>query len=337
MMLRVNEGDYSYASGVIRAKEPRLLGNSQFARMLDSPSAEDAFKVLTEAGYGFGAGNNAGIFAFEKLLADEMKKCFTLLSELAPKAEVIRAFQRRYDYFNIKVLLKAEFAGADVPAILTDTGTISGDEMRRMIRERDYGGFTEQMAEAVEEVYDVFSRTNDPQAIDMIMDKASYRQFAADLRDIDSPFLWKIAEIVTDMTNIKMFVRARSLNKSWDFIKKLLLDGGTIPEDVYFKNSDRTAEDFAEDIRNTKYAEAVKNGLELKRSGKNSSGLEKKLDDLLMGFIRSAKLVTIGVEPLIAYLFAKEAEIRNVRIIMTGKINGLPVDMIRERLREVYV
>lgn len=44
MMLRINEGDYSYASGLIRAKEPKLLGMSQFNRMLDAPSAEDAYK-----------------------------------------------------------------------------------------------------------------------------------------------------------------------------------------------------------------------------------------------------------------------------------------------------
>ncbi|NLK86349.1 MAG: V-type ATP synthase subunit C [Clostridiaceae bacterium] len=336
-MLRINEGDYSYASGLIRAKEPKLLGNSHFARMLDSPAAEDAIKVLTEADYGFGGGNASGIFAFERLLADEMKKCFELLLELAPKAEVIKAFQRRYDYFNVKVLLKAEFAGIEIPPILADTGTIAGDDMKRMIRERDYSEFTELMTGAVNEVYDVFARTKDPQAVDLILDKAFYRQLTADLKAIDSPFLWNIAEMLTDMTNIKMFVRARSLNKSWDFIKKLLLEDGTISEEVYFKNSDKSVEDFAEDIRKSKYGEAVKKGLELVRSGKNSSGLEKMLDDLFIGSIRSAKLVTIGVEPLIAYLFAKEAEIRNVRMIMTGKINGLPADMIRERLREVYV
>ena len=56
-----------------------------------------------------------------------------------------------------------------------------------------------------------------------------------------------------------------------------------------------------------------------------------------MSYIRNARLVTIGVEPLIAWLFAKETEIRNVRMIMTGKINNLPMDMIRERLRETYV
>ena len=336
-MLRINEVNYSYASGLIRAKEPKLLGTGQFNRMLDAPSAEDAYKVLTEAGYGLGGGSTASVFAYERLLSDEMIKCFRLLLEIAPDPEVIRAFQRRYDYFNVKVLLKAELSGQETPPILLETGTIGPDAISRYIRERDYSQFTLLMKEAVAEVYDVFARMKDPQMVDLILDRASYRQFADDLRNIDSPFLQGIAEYMVDMTNIKMFIRARSLKKSWDFIKKLLLDAGTIAEEVYFKNSSGTPEDFIEAIRSTRYGDAVQKGWELVRSGKNSSGLEKALDDLFMSYIRGAKLVTMGVEPLIAYLFAKEAEIRNVRMIMTGRINNLPADMIRERLREVYV
>jgi len=336
-MLRINEGDYSYASGLIRAKEPKLLDINQFNRMLDAPSAEDAYKVLTESGYGLGGGSAAGVYAFERLLSDEMKKCFRLLLEIAPELEVIRAFQRRYDYFNIKVLLKAELSGQEAPPILLETGTIGPDAVIRSIRERDYEQFTSLMQDAVTEVYDVFARMKDSQMVDMILDKASYRQFVQDLRNIDSPFLWGIAEYLTDMTNIKMFMRARSLGKSWDFIKKLLLEAGTIAEEVYYESSSGTPEDFIDALRTSRYRDAVQKGWELVRSGKNSSGLEKELDDLLMSYIRGAKLVTIGVEPLVAYLFAKEAEIRNVRMIMTGRINNLSVDMIRERLREAYV
>lgn len=335
-MLKIRENDYAYASGLIRAKEPKLLTGSQYTRMLDAASAEEAYKVLTDAGYGLG-GSVPGVFAFEQLLADEMKKCFRLLSEIAPSAEVIKVFQRRYDYFNIKVLLKAELSGQQIPPILADTGTIGADSMKRMILERDYSGLTPLMADAVAQVYDVFSRMQDPQTVDLILDKASYQEFSTGIRDIDSTFLRELADYIIDTTNIRMFIRARSLGKSWDLIGKLLLDGGTIAKEVYYGYSDKPADSFADDIRSSRYGDAVQKGLEMVKSGKNSSGLEKALDDLLMSYIRRARLVTIGVEPLIAYLFAKETEIRNVRMIMTGKINNLPSDMIRERLRESYV
>ena len=49
-----------------------------------------------------------------------------------------------------------------------------------------------------------------------------------------------------------------------------------------------------------------------------------------------AKYIALGPEPVIAYLMAKETEIKNLRIIFTGKINRLPENTIRERLREAY-
>ena len=51
--------------------------------MLDAATAEEAYKVLTDSGYGL-SGNTPGVFAFEQLLADEMKKCFMLLAEITP-------------------------------------------------------------------------------------------------------------------------------------------------------------------------------------------------------------------------------------------------------------
>ncbi len=336
-MLRINEGDYAYASARIRAKEPRLLGKSQFDRMLEAPAAEEAYKVLTEAEYGIEGSGMTGLFAFEELLSGEMKKCYMLLSEITPHQEVIRAFQRRHDYFNIKVLLKAEFSGAEVPRILMDTGTIGTEEITRMIRERDYSELTPLMSEAISEAYDVFSRTQDPQTIDLILDRASSRQQTMDLNAIDSPYLRGIAEIMTDITNIRVFIRARLLNKAWDFIKKLLAGEGTISQEIFLKNSDKPAESFIEELQHSRYGKAVSKGWELYKTKKSLSGLEKLLEDYLMQYVQSAKMVTMGVEPVVAYLFAKEAELRNVRIIMTGKINRLPVDLIRERLREVYV
>lgn len=336
-MLKINQDDYAYATARIRARETKLLDSSRLDRMLEASTPEEAYKVLIEAGYGEGSDSSGSYFAFERLLSEEMLKTYGLLVETAPQIEVVRAFQKRYDTFNVKVLLKAEFSNQDPPPILSDTGTIDKDLMKTMIRERDYKEMDPVMHQAILDIYDVFSRTRDPQTIDLLLDKASYQQFVDDLNAIENTFLHEIAKVMVDTTNIKMFIRARALNKSWDFLRKLLVEGGDIPETVYAANSDKEVDHFIEDIQHTKYGDAVQKGWALYQSRKNISGLEKLLDDFLMELVRKAKIITMGVEPFIAYLFAKEAEIRNVRMIMTGKINGLPVDLIRERLRLVYV
>ena len=57
----------------------------------------------------------------------------------------------------------------------------------------------------------------------------------------------------------------------------------------------------------------------------------------IMDYVKSAKYIALTLEPLIAYLHAKETEIKTVRIIMTSKINDIDSDTIKERVREAYV
>ncbi|WP_191980816.1 V-type ATPase subunit, partial [Clostridium haemolyticum] len=64
---------------------------------------------------------------------------------------------------------------------------------------------------------------------------------------------------------------------------------------------------------------------------------EKLCDNFIMNFIKDAKYISFGPEPLIAYILAKENEIKIIRIIMVGKINNIDSQVIGERLREIYV
>lgn len=50
-----------------------------------------------------------------------------------------------------------------------------------------------------------------------------------------------------------------------------------------------------------------------------------------------AKYKALTIEPLVAYVYAKETEIKNIRMILTGKINQVEPKNIKERLRDSYV
>jgi len=65
--------------------------------------------------------------------------------------------------------------------------------------------------------------------------------------------------------------------------------------------------------------------------------LEKLSDDFITEYLRQSKRMPFGLDPLVGYLYAKEIEVKNIRLILVGKINGLPVEDIRERLRNVYI
>ena len=56
-----------------------------------------------------------------------------------------------------------------------------------------------------------------------------------------------------------------------------------------------------------------------------------------MSIMKAAKIIPFGVEPFLAYIYAKETEIKIIRIIMVGKLNNIAAEVIRERLRDIYV
>ena len=71
--------------------------------------------------------------------------------------------------------------------------------------------------------------------------------------------------------------------------------------------------------------------------GGSLTRFEKLCDDALTAYLAGAKSVPFGEHPLIGYLYARQAELTAIRIILTGRMAGLDTDTIRERLRESYV
>jgi V/A-type H+-transporting ATPase subunit C len=67
------------------------------------------------------------------------------------------------------------------------------------------------------------------------------------------------------------------------------------------------------------------------------SAFEKWCDNFEMDYIRIAQYSSFGFEPLLGFLYGKKVEIQAVRIVLYGMMSRVDKDIIRERLRELYV
>ena len=64
--------------------------------------------------------------------------------------------------------------------------------------------------------------------------------------------------------------------------------------------------------------------------------LEKAICDFLMRELRTAKYVTFGPEPVVAYYFARVNEINLMRMIILAKLNNFSSEFVKERLNLTY-
>ena len=90
-------------------------------------------------------------------------------------------------------------------------------------------------------------------------------------------------------------------------------------------------EEIAQYLEGTSYA----GGADALRE--SPSAFERWCDNRMIQSLKPQKYESFSVGPLLAYLVARENEIKTVRIILTGKQNDFPEEAIRERVREMYV
>ena len=69
----------------------------------------------------------------------------------------------------------------------------------------------------------------------------------------------------------------------------------------------------------------------------SASAFERWCDNRIIETIKPQKYNPFTVGPIVAYILARLNEIKTVRIILTCKLNRLPEEAIRERVREMYV
>ena len=328
---------YAYAVGRIRAMETRLLDRGKIERMVEAKSADEALKVLGESEYAEYLADLDSVHQFEKVLDAELRRIYLELRKISPEPELIGLFANKFDYHNLKVLIKANKLGEKRDELLVpDVGNISLAELIRAAGDDDYSNLPPRMRQAAEKISEQFRLEADPQLVDLLLDRAMYEEILETVAVMKSPFLKGYFTNLIDLINIKTYLRVRRLNLSKDFLEGALLPAG----DVNIMKLMQLAEPLevlVDRLAFSRYAQVVEDGVHTYQKTDTLTRYEKLADDHLINYAKQAKYVTFGPEPMVGYLLAKENEIKMIRIIMVGKINQLPTEEIKERLRDVYV
>ena len=332
MAKKLKDTDYLFISTYLRARERNLLTAARMERMIDAPSAEEAGKVLQEIGYGeFSATSDRELSA---ALAAEREKMFADLYRFVPDKAVVDVFKVKYDYHNIKALIKAQAMGISGDHLLLDAGRVGAEKLQRALTDGAYDLLPKELAAAAQEASEVLSTTGDPQLADFALDRAYYAEMLSAANKTRSTFLEEYVRTTIDAANLRSVVRTLRMRKSGDFLKKVLFEGGNVKtEKILIAAAGGNGE---EPFRSSALRSAAELGAEAARGG-SLTRFEKVCDDAVTAAVAKAKGVPFGVEAVIGYLVAKEIEFTAVRIIMSGRMAGISGDTIRERLRETYV
>lgn len=328
---------FTHAVARLRVLETRLLDKSKIERMIDSSSAEEALKILGETEYLNYMSNVRRPEDYEMILSEELKRLYSLLYSISPQKAIIDIMALRYDYHNLKVMIKGKYLQKDLTYLLIPVGTIGNDKLKQIFTMENYKELTPFQREALEETEREYEENKDPQKIDLVLDSYMYKEILSKSEEINEKFINDYIKMSIDLNNIRTLLRAKAQNKNRKFFESIILDGGTIDKKTLISYENETADSIANKLSYTPYEKIIRLGLEEYSKTNNISYFEKLSENYIMNFIKKAKQVSFGVEPLVGYIIAKETEIKIIRIIMVGKLNSIAPSIIRERLRDAYV
>ena len=321
----MRETEYTYAVARIRANEQKMLSKSDLDLLISSDSYDAALRILSDKGWPDAAGGS--VYDICEL---EMKKTRDFIAESVPDIKVFNALAVGNDFANLKSVLKAFFSDYDPEKYITCPYVCEPSLIIEAIREGDFSSLPDYLSGCADEAYHAYTDNQSGQLTEIIIDRACVNtkfRFAA---MAESALLNEINTLTAAVSDIKIARRSVSTGKSREFCLAALSGCGALDAqaltDCAFEG--KGLAEFIEESGLPELSEYADADFTL---------LEMRCDNLITEKAKNYKHEIYGADAVVAYYYGKSAEIRNVRIILSAKLSGVPKDIISERMREIYV
>lgn len=351
--------DYLWASpvGRIRIIEKGLLTKGDLRKVLDTDSLEGALAALRDSFYGPYVSKLENSALFESALQKAAKDAGDSVMQLAPEPMVIAAYRARNDFHNLKVFLKSEVLGVlGEEEAFTHLGNLPPDSLKKMLE----GAVEEESpleppefeADSIEEsawkvalkLVDLYSQVLQATEVEELcsfevdswIDKEYYAWAAVVYRKHGYDQLFDFIKAEIDIVNLKMAIRARLLEISDDNFDKIALLGGNLKVVELAQAYSQGLDSIASLYEKTMLGDLAKRGVSLAQRSEPLTAWERECDNVMIEIIRKAAKICLGPEPVFGYMFGREIEVKNLRIILSGKQALIPEHEISGRLRESY-
>lgn len=326
--------DYHILNPLIREKELGLLSDETFEKMLQANNLTELANLLKTTEYGalveHGLDNG-----FNQALSQQQKEMFEWLVNIAPDKDVVWIYTMRFTFHNLKILTKAEELQENFDQLFIPDGFFTIEELKSAWRNKQSSVLPQILLAAIQEVTDYLASSNELAGIDIIYDRYFFLQQSQLGKKIGHPVLMAEIEAFIDWSNIILLLRGIRQGRSQNFMKTVLSDGGSLPREELLTFVEQEEELFKQYLLQNFSDEGLTQLLQAETL--EIAKIERIKDNALTKFFESAQVEAFGPLPLLAFLNAKEIEVKNLQLIVTGIKSGLPVTLIKERMRSVNV
>lgn len=333
----MQEIDYKGVNTILRTYELKLLAEADYDRMLKASSLKDALDVLKGTGYEFDEKEILVDKNFEVFLMKHLSEVYQDLFSITPVSEIVELFALRYTYHNLKVLLKQRFSGENLEQLVIPIGKYSIGSLKKLVETGDGNDEHPILIEGVQEALRDFDEGHRIEAATIFMDTYYFRHLRAISDKIQHPSITKMVDGMIDLYNLSTMIRSLKQNKPRGFLYTVLSSSGSISKrDLIEESINGPSAVMRKYYFSKEYGMRLSNMISEATNEVDTQKLDKLVDELTYELVAEGLYQPFGPIPLLGYLFAKEKEITNVRLILVGKDNQIEEQILRERMRPVY-
>jgi V/A-type H+-transporting ATPase subunit C len=259
--------------------------------------------------------------------------------------EMIEAYLSRWDFWNIKTVLRGKFYGATAEEIeedLVPAGKLTMEYLDSLIAMESNAELFEAVRRkegicVPDEVMTALEETGTLQPIEDFLDKIYYARLLERIKPTTKPkklFLRFIQKEI-DVVNLHTLLKLKRADIPPDRMCNFFIDGG---EELSLYDLTRLAgmetfEQMVDEIGNLKFLEDISEGLEDAKRGASLTVVMRELQrHLIRQSERFSHIHPLSVLPVLDYLIRKKIEVDNIRIIARGKESEMDPEVIKSLL-----
>ncbi|MGY3724387.1 V/A-type H+-transporting ATPase subunit C [Granulicatella balaenopterae] len=333
----MNNLAYSGVNTTVRILEDQLLTKDDFETLLKSSSLKEALEYLQKTSYEIDVPDALENKNFEPFLLKGLMQSYDVLTPIMPEERIIEVFSTSYVYHNLKVLLKQKFTGINMEHLLVPIGEYPIETLKQVVETSDSDAVPEIMKEGVRGALEHYENFHRLESADIFMDTYYFRHLRAIEQDLRDSVITDIVNCMIDLENIATLIRASKQDQSRGFMQTVLSSAGTVSktrliDTVHEQGWDSLVELF----EHVGYTEQLAEIVSVDTKDIKVIQLELLKEEWIYELLKDATFEAFGPFPGLAYLHAKEMEVKNLRLLLVGKDNGFSEEQIRERMRPIY-
>lgn len=345
--------DYGYGNARVRGMRSRLFDRQFFDRLVEADDLGWIIQELSTTPYGPDLeevlihGRTAAIVdeALKNNMVRAYRKVLGVVNDEAH--DLVTTLLGRWDLFNLKTIVRGKhvrLTREEIAESVLPVAQLSATDLAGLAALEDVHAVVDTLAtwglpfaSALRRGYVEYARTGELADLELFLD-TYYAEWAAERlsgKGGNAELARKILGIQVDIINLLTVFRMLKADvEGFDVQRYFLAGGATIQLDLFKELAALSDVDEVLDrLRGTPYGHALEDAAVAYLEGGSLSVFERALEDHLVRRAVGASLSDpLGIGVIVSYLWAKQNEVTNLRIVVKGTAVGMPTERMKREL-----